>query len=57
MALRTIYWLRQPKSGSDGREIPRSKMRLIKQAIVRLRELDFALFDGSRPNIVVTFKR
>lgn len=54
MALRTIYWLRQPKSRADGREIPRSKMGVIKQAISRLRELDLALFDGSRPNVAVT---
>jgi uncharacterized protein (DUF433 family) len=29
-------------------------MRLIKQAISRLRELDLDLFDGTRPNISVT---
>ena len=57
MALRTIYWLRQPKSATDGREIPRSKMRAVKQAITKLRELDLAMFEGfegARPNIVVS---
>lgn len=54
MALRTIYWLRQPKTGADGREIPRSKMPMIRQAIVRLRDLDPELFDGERPNVALT---
>lgn len=54
MALRTIYWLRQPKSAADGREIPRSKMRMIKHAITRLHELDLDLFEGTRPNVSIT---
>jgi uncharacterized protein (DUF433 family) len=54
MGLRTIYWLRQPKNRADGREIPRSQMPMIKEAIHRLRDLDLDLFDGDRPNIVVT---
>jgi uncharacterized protein (DUF433 family) len=55
MALRTIYWLRQPKS-AEGREIPRSKMRVIKHAIARLRELDLDLFEGARPNVSITLE-
>lgn len=54
MALRTIYWLRQPKKAHDGAEIPRSTMRIVNLAIKRLRDLDLSLFEHGRPTVAVT---
>jgi uncharacterized protein (DUF433 family) len=53
LGLRTIYWLRQPKS-REGMDIPRSKMRMVRRALRRLRELDLEIFDQERPVIAVT---
>ena len=53
LALRTIYWLRQPKRTSEGREIPSSTMPAVRRALEALRRLDLELFEGQRPLVVV----
>src|SRR2546423_10000114 len=53
LGLRTIDWLRQPKS-REGMDIPRSKMRMVRRALRRLRELDLEIFEQERPVIAVT---
>jgi uncharacterized protein (DUF433 family) len=52
-ALRTIYWLRQPKQTGKGDEIPASTMPAVKRAIEGLRRLDLQLFQDGRPLVVV----
>lgn len=53
IGLRMIYWLRQPETALDGREIPRSKMPIIKRAITKLRKLDLELFEEGYPTVAV----
>jgi len=52
LGLRTIDWLRQPKS-REGLDIPRSKMGMVKRALRRLRALDLEIFEQGRPVIAV----
>ncbi len=44
MGLRTIYWLRQTKTASDGRDVPRTTMPAVKRALETLNELDLSLW-------------
>jgi uncharacterized protein (DUF433 family) len=44
MGLRTIYWLRQEKTASDGRDVPRTTMPAVRKALNTLRELDLSLW-------------
>lgn len=54
MGLRTIYWLRQPKRASDGRDVPRTTMRAVKTALAALRELDLSLWsEEGAPRVAV----
>jgi uncharacterized protein (DUF433 family) len=53
LALRTIYWLRQPKRTHEGHAIPASTMPAVRRALQALRELDLCLFEGDRPLVVV----
>ncbi len=53
LALRTIYWLRQPKRTSEGQEIPSSTMPAVRRALEALRALDLELFEAGRPLVVV----
>ncbi|HXO19076.1 MAG TPA: DUF433 domain-containing protein [Thermoanaerobaculia bacterium] len=53
LALRTIYWLRQPKAAFD-REVPATSMPKVKHALGRLRELDLDLFEDGHPVVGVT---
>jgi hypothetical protein len=53
LALRTIYWLRQPKTKA-GREVPPSKMHVVRRALRRLRQLDLEMFDDGRPIVAIT---
>lgn len=53
LALRTIYWLRQPKRAFD-REVPATSMSKVKRALEQLRELDLGLFEEGRPSVAVT---
>lgn len=53
LALRTIYWLRQPKQSKQGHEIPASTMPAVRRALASLRRLDLDLFEGGRPLVVV----
>src|SRR5215210_660894 len=53
LALRTIYWLRQPKSAFD-REVPATSMSKVKRALEQLRRLDLDLFEDGRPTVAVT---
>ncbi|HEX4498038.1 MAG TPA: DUF433 domain-containing protein [Thermoanaerobaculia bacterium] len=43
LALRTIYWLRQPKSAFE-REVPATSMSKVRRALRQLKELDLDLF-------------
>jgi uncharacterized protein (DUF433 family) len=54
MALRTIYWLRQTKQDSSGREVPRTAMKAIRRALreIAALELDFWGEDGA-PHVAV----
>lgn len=53
LALRTIYWLRQPKVAFD-LEVPATSMPKVKRALEQLRALDLDLFEEGRPIIAVT---
>jgi uncharacterized protein (DUF433 family) len=53
LALRTIYWLRQPKVAFD-REVPPTSMPKVRRALQQLRELDLDLFEQGRPVVAVT---
>jgi uncharacterized protein (DUF433 family) len=53
LALRTIYWLRQPKVVFD-HSVPATSMRKVRRALEQLRELDFELFEKGRPVVAVT---
>lgn len=54
MGLRTIYWLRQPKHASDGRDVPRTTMPAVISALAALRELDLSLWtEEGAPRVAV----
>jgi uncharacterized protein (DUF433 family) len=53
MALRTIYWLRQPKKAREGYDVPRSKMRAVRKAVAYLRAMDLRLFEEDRSTVAV----
>jgi uncharacterized protein (DUF433 family) len=53
LALRTIYWLRQPKMAFD-REVPATSMPKVRRALEQLKTLDLDLFEKGRPTISVT---
>jgi len=44
MGLRIIYWLRQTKEDPEGREVPRTRMLAVRQALEQLAELDLGLW-------------
>lgn len=54
MGLRTIYWLRQPKHASDGRDVPRTAMPAVLRALDALHELDLSLWtEEGAPRVAV----
>ena len=53
LALRTIYWLRQPKKAFD-REIPATSMPKVRRALGELKRLNLDLLESGRPTVVVT---
>jgi uncharacterized protein (DUF433 family) len=54
MALRIVYWLRQPKTAADGARIPRSAMPAVRTALAQLAELDLRLWtEASGPSVAV----
>src|SRR6185369_15647607 len=53
LALRTIYWLRQPKTAFD-REVPATSMPKVRRALEQLHNLDLDLFEEGRPIVAVT---
>ena len=53
LALRTIYWLRQPKQAFD-REVPATSMPKVKRALEQISRLDLDLFEEGRPIVAVT---
>jgi uncharacterized protein (DUF433 family) len=53
LALRTIYWLRQPKTAFD-REVPATSMPKVRRALEQLEHLDLDLFEEGRPIVAVT---
>ena len=55
LALRTLYWLRQPKRAFD-REVPATSMGKVRQALEELKKLNLDLFEGDRPIVTVTLK-
>jgi hypothetical protein len=54
LALRTIYWLRQPKTAFD-REVPATSMPKVRRALKQLKALALDLFEKGLPTISVTF--
>lgn len=55
LALRTIYWLRQPKRAFE-RDVPGTSMPKVRRALAQLRDLRLDLFEEERPVVAVTFK-
>lgn len=53
LALRTVYWLRQPKLAFD-REVPATSMPKVRRALEQLRDLELDLFEEGRPIVAVT---
>lgn len=54
MALRTIYWLRQTKQDSSGREIPRTAMKAVRRALSEIAELKLGLWsEDDAPSVAV----
>lgn len=53
LALRTIYWLRQPKKAFE-REVRATSMSKVQRALRQIRELSLELFDKERPIVAVT---
>lgn len=54
MGLRTIYWLRQRKAPSEGREVPPTTMRAVRRALRELARLDLDLWtDDGGPSVSV----
>jgi uncharacterized protein (DUF433 family) len=53
LALRFIYWLRQPKTDVAGWEIPRTGMPAVRRALATLKRLDLELFEAGRPTVLV----
>ena len=50
MALRTIYWLRQTKQDSSGREVPRTAMKAVRRALSEIAALKLDLWsEDGRP--------
>lgn len=54
MALRTVYWLRQTKQDSSGREVPRTAMKAVRRALREIAALKLDLWseDGA-PRVAV----
>ena len=53
LALRTIYWLRQPKVAFE-RDVPATSMSKVRRALQQLKALDLEPLDGGRAAIAVT---
>jgi|GraSoiStandDraft_8_1057269.scaffolds.fasta_scaffold156830_2 uncharacterized protein (DUF433 family)/DNA-binding transcriptional MerR regulator len=53
LALRTIYWLRQPKSAFE-RDVPATSMPKVQRALRQLKDLDLDLFAEGQATIAVT---
>jgi uncharacterized protein (DUF433 family) len=54
MALRTIYWLRQTKHDSSGREVPRTAMKAVRRALSEIAELQLDLWsEDDVPSVAV----
>jgi len=54
LGLRTIYWLRQAKTASDGAEVSRTSMPAIRRALDALRVFDLRLLtDQGAPRLIV----
>jgi uncharacterized protein (DUF433 family) len=53
LALRTIYWLRQPKQAFDI-DVPATSMPRVKRALAQLRDLRLDLFEEGHPVVGVT---
>ena len=54
LGLRTIYWLRQTKLVSDGKEVPRTAMPAVRRALDALRALDLELWtEEGAPRLIV----
>ena len=53
MGLRTIYWLRHPKSAGD-RNVPATSMPVVRRALAALKDMDLALWtEDSGPSVAV----
>lgn len=54
LALRAIQWLRRPKAGPDGVDVPATTMPAVRHALTQLGELDLGLWnDDGAPSVAV----
>jgi uncharacterized protein (DUF433 family) len=54
LGLRTIYWLRQTKTESDGRQVPRTAMPAVRRSLDALRAYNLEIWsDEGAPRIAV----
>jgi uncharacterized protein (DUF433 family) len=55
MGLRTIYWLRQSKTATDGVAVPATSMTAVRRALGALKELDLELWNEEHgPSVAVS---
>lgn len=55
MGLRTIYWLRQSKTATDGVSVPATSMPAVRRALAGLRDLDLELWtEKNGPGVAVS---
>jgi uncharacterized protein (DUF433 family) len=55
MGLRTIYWLRQSKTSTDGVSVPATSMGAVRRALSGLSELDLELWtEADGPSVAVS---
>lgn len=53
MALRTIYWLRQPKERGEGHDIPATSMPTIRRALAELRQLELPVWSRCQGSAIL----
>lgn len=53
LSLRTIYWLRHPKPGPEGEDIPATSMSKVREALGALSVLNLELWEDDEPTVRV----
>ncbi len=57
MGLRTIYWLRQTKTSTEGHDVPRTSMNAVRRALRALHELDLDVWTEEHGATVAVNRR